>query len=169
MKEELSLIISFLDRIPPNFKMVYERTDFLDLIEKQNGYAINGKPSSMKNLFLEAADSAYKKANSVVKNLNNLLKQDKESESIYFMLEKVGLTSSSLAIKGSVFTDLWEKFEQLIKKGITTFTQFELSEKFANALSFLSDLLGSLKIVFPELEELKEFVELMQGLLNLLK
>lgn len=169
MKEELSLIISFLDRIPPNFKMVYERTDFLDLIEKQNGYAINGKPSSMKNLFLEAADSAYKKSNSVVKNLNNLLKQDKESESIYFMLEKVGLTSSSLAIKGSVFTDLWEKFEQLIKKGITTFTQFELSEKFANALSFLSDLLGSLKIVFPELEELKEFVELMQGLLNLLK
>ena len=43
MKEELRLIISFLDRIPPNFKMVYESTDFLDLIEKQKGYAINGK------------------------------------------------------------------------------------------------------------------------------
>jgi len=39
MKEELRLMLSFLDRIPSNFKMVYERTDFLDLIEKQKGYA----------------------------------------------------------------------------------------------------------------------------------
>jgi hypothetical protein len=168
MKEELILITNFLDRIPRNLRMVYERTDFLDLIEKQNGYNIDGKPTSMKNLFLDAANSAFKKSDNVVQLMSNILKQDKEIERIYLMLENVGLTKSSLAIKGSVFTDLWEKLEQLITKGITTFTQFELTEKFANALSFLSDFLGSLKIVFTDLEELKEFIELIQGLLNLL-
>jgi hypothetical protein len=168
MKEELILITNFLDRIPRNLRMVYERTDFLDLIEKQNGYNIDGKPTSMKNLFLDAANSAFKKSDNVVQLMSNILKQDKEIERIYLMLENVGLTKSSLAIKGSVFTDLWEKLEQLITKGITTFTQFELTEKFANALSFLSDFLGSLKIVFTDLEEIKEFSELIQGLLNLL-
>lgn len=168
MNEELLYISNFFNLIPDKLKMAYTQTDFLVLIDKLPASDFQNQKVSMRKLFLETAESAFKKSAVVVNELDKALNNEKQCKIIYSSLEQVGLIKSPLAAKGSVFTDLWYRFEQLLRKGVNSFAQIDLLEKFSKALSNLSDFLGSFKIVFPGLEELKELVELIQGLLSLI-
>ena len=168
MNKELLHINKFFKLIPEQLKMAYTKTDFLVLIDKLPALNFHNQKVSMRKLFLETSESAFKKTADVVNELEKALINEKQGNIVYSSLEQVGLTKSSLAAKGSVFTELWDRFEQLLRKGVNSFAQIDLLEKFSIALSYLSDFLGSFKIVFPGLEELKELVELIQGLLSLL-
>lgn len=166
MSQELELIRDFIVKLPPSITKVLEGTDFLENIEKLNAMDIFYKKASMKRLFSEASSLAYKHSEEVVSSINKSLSYEEEAQVLNDALQKVGLVGSSLAIKGSVFTLLWNKLEQLLSKGVKSIQGVVV--ELMNALNFLSDFLGSLKVVFPQLESLKEFIEVFLGLLNVL-
>jgi hypothetical protein len=166
MSQELELIRNFIAQIPQKITSVLEQTDFLENIEKLNALDAFQKKASMRMLYSEASSLAYKHSEEVASSIGVSLKNEKEVQILQTQLKNVGLTGSSLAIKGSVFTLLWDKLDQLMSKGVKSIQ--DLTKELMNALNFLSDFLGSLKIVFPQLESLKELAELIIGLLNVL-
>lgn len=166
MNQELELIRNFIAQIPQKVTSVIERTDFLENIEKLNALDIFQKKASMSMLFSDASSLAYKYSEEVVSSIGVSLKNEKEVQILQTQLKNVGLTGSSLALKGSVFTLHWDKLDQLMSKGVKSIQ--ELTKELMNALNFLSDFLGSLKVVFPQLESLKELAEVFVGLLKLL-
>jgi hypothetical protein len=166
MNQELGLIRNFIAQIPQKVTSVIERTDFLENIEKLNAFDVFQKKASMSMLFSDASSLAYKHSEEVVSSIGVSLKNEKEAQILQTQLQNVGLIGGSLAIKGSVFTLLWDKLEQLLNKGVKSI--LELTFELMNALNFLADFLGSLKVVFPQLESLKELAELIIGLLNVL-
>jgi hypothetical protein len=168
MKEDLKQISSFLKITPENLTKAYKTTDFLKLANNYPAFTSTGKKVTMEELFLKTAETVFIACNKVASDIDEALKNEKNLKDTYLKLENVGLTSNSLEIKGSVLTALWFKFDQFQSKGLKSFTNITLRELFKSCLEYLSDFLGSLKSVFPSLEVLKEFVEMMRGILDLI-
>lgn len=85
-------------------------------------------------------------------------------------LEQIGFTGDSLKLKATVLNKLWLKIINSVNKfggGVIDFSKNEIVQLVRKFLTYLNSILGSLTVIIPRIEGIKEFKEVVESILDL--
>jgi hypothetical protein len=168
MINNLNYTLNFIEITSKELRVVVldKKLSLTSKLEKYNLNTIDNEKSNWHNLIIEVLDEIDEEIDMNIKNLRSDIQNENKLKEYYSLLKSVGCTDKSLSIKGSVFTNLWEKFKRTLNETYI-FETILMNLKFA--LESLTNLYSSLKIIFPFLEKLKEFIDMLLGVISLVK
>lgn len=152
-EEDLGMVFNFIRRIPRNLETIME-SGFYNLLETKDISGLNFK--SFKAAFNEmenSIDNFFRGSNEIFR----------ESKSI--LIKDAGLIGANLRLKADLLNHLWEKVIGKIKEigsELTNLWDRRIVPYLSDFLKYLNVLLGSIVSVFPPLEIVKEFKDLIE-------
>ena len=168
MINNLNYTLNFIENTPKELRAVVldKKFGLTSKLELYNLNTIDNEKSNWHNLIIEVLDEIDEEIDLNINSLRSDIQNENKLKEYYSLLKSVGCTDKSLSIKGSVFTNLWKKFKTTLND-TNIFETILMSLK--SALESLTNLYSSLKIVFPFLEKLKEYIDILLGVISLVK
>jgi len=167
-RSDLDNTIGFLKELPRITGELYHQdySNFFSVCLNQNGK--DGiTPKMIRDAHNEAIDILLDELDSLPRRTHRPFTKNKYL--IEFQLDSIGFTGESLKIKAKNLNRLWTAIVGLAKKTkkkIIDFSNKKLVKLLGKFLTFLNSMLGSLTKVFPGVEALKEFKEIIESYLG---
>ncbi len=153
-------VINFAEKIPFHLRYIFDHASFRNIInEEEEVSKINSA------LFFKAFDQAEK---NLFENLD-ILRQILPSE-FQERLENIGFTGPSLQLKARRMNSLWNEVVSVVNsigQGVIDFAKAPIVKVIRKTLTYLNNILGSLKNAIPGLEAIKEIKEVGESYLGI--
>lgn len=169
-------LLGFIDNLPNNLEQFANpNTSNLNrLIEKFESEDLTfSKVMNTFNSAKEIVESNMLKINRLLK-IEDLTRRKsnkmKLRTQIHNAMVMAGLDGDSLDLKFGLLNKLWLNIVEFINKSalnIIDFSDNSLVKLIRKFLSYLNSLLGSIQSVFPFIESIKEFKEVLEGFFNI--
>lgn len=151
--DDINLVLGFLNQLEKDFKR---------LLDKKAIKKISRMDKRYKGLFEGALKEAFHGYENFLRSFDNLLKSEDELLNLHYKLKSIGFTGKSLKLKLSILDDFWSRLKRDFDD-IIDWTNEASNALLEALLKHTNNLLGSLVKIFPILEPIKEFKEVMES------
>lgn len=160
--EDINNVIGFTKNLPV-FVDNFIKQEYSNISEYLEGFPKDISYEKLQVIYQETKDT-FKTSFDLKIKLDDLL-DDKRLivDGVYNSLENCGLTKQSLKFKLDLLNSSWEKILESIEKTtnkILDFSNKDMMKLVLKFLGILSSACGSLSIVFPFLEPIKELLDI---------
>ncbi len=170
-KNDIENVLFFLEKLPSKIEhFINPRySDFYEVLEKNK---INIEKELIKQAFKESQIEFRRKFIQFNRDLrikSIVYKNMKKEKELANDLIKIGFTENSLKLKSITLNKLWEQvltYLDSIGSPVLKFSDSTFLKLFINFLNYLNSILGSLGVNFG-VETLKEFKEIIEGIINI--
>ncbi|MBB6239006.1 hypothetical protein HDC90_003653 [Pedobacter sp. AK013] len=162
---DLNNVISFIEKLPDNLEKICEVDTFKTLLNNdKDHYQVD------YSLFEEAFNEAKKVLKDNVAILKDQishinLSYQENLKTVNDILNDIGFTGASLKLKARLLNKLWDGVISA-GNGIISFTSNPIIKALKKFLTYLNNLLGSLKTLLPGIDAFKEIKEVIESYLD---
>lgn len=169
---DLENVLKFIDQLPSNIRQIFDpkTSNFIQIfIENDGEFGITNK--IFNNSFVEAEDELKISYLVFQRNLKlEVLLSEKRTENkkAAETLLQIGFTQNSLILKASLLNKLWTKILNMVDKSankIIDFADNQMVKLVRVFLEYLNSILGSLQLLIPSIDSIKEFKEVVENYL----
>lgn len=160
--DDVEIVLHFLNDLPAILDEILFKNRIFK--EQLTDFKIGGE---IENLSL---DKAFDEAKKLLKDNLELIhlamkNNEDEKELLKLNLKKIGFTGDSLIVKGSVMNSFLRRIREF-PQNLASFADKTYNKLVLETLKFINSIAGSLRIVVPGVEGIKEFKEVSEAIIN---